>query len=183
MSSFAKQFLIELKIYLRQPLYILFSLIMPVASFVFFGKLYSSNDYGGVDFFSLYIPGFCMLILFATSVFNVGNQIISDKEKGIYRRIAVTPIKISRFIGVILLKAGLLAIIGFLLIILVAIYMFNIEFGIEKISFLLAYIIFIGYSLLLGIGIALLIDRIKTYTVLMMTLFFLCSSYQMRHYH
>lgn len=172
MKSVFKQYLIEMKLYLRQPFYLLFSLMMPVFSFFFFGSMYSNVEYGGVDFFSMYIPGFCMLILFATGVFNVGNQIVSDKEKGIYKRILVTPVSIVRFVGVILFKAFTIAVIGFGLIMLVANLKFGVEIGFSKLPFILVYILFIIFALSIGVGIAVLSKRINTYSVLMMTVFF-----------
>ncbi|NVY96183.1 ABC transporter permease [Lactobacillus sp. DCY120] len=172
MNSFLKQLNIELRLYARQPLYLLFSLVMPVASFYFFGSMYSNMKYGGIDFFTVYIPSFCMLILFSSSVFSVGNQVVADKEKGIYKRIRVTPISLIRFISVILLKASIVAIIGFLLIILVAKFVFGVAIGIEKLPFMGIYILFTVFSLGIGVLLALIIKKVNTYTMVMMTLFF-----------
>jgi ABC-2 type transport system permease protein len=171
-NSIIQQLKVEFRIYLRQPFYLLFSLVMPVGSLLFFGSLYSSQDYGGNDFFSMYIPGFCMLILFSTSVFNIGNQVISDKEKGIYNRILTTPISLGRFIGVILTKAFMTAFIGFVLILLVANYVFSISIGVDKIGFVVIYTLFILFSLSLGVGIAFLVKKLNTYSIAMMTAFF-----------
>lgn len=171
-ASILQQLKVEFKIYLRQPFYLLFSLEMPVASFLFFGSLYSSQDYGAADFFSMYIPGFCMLVLFSTSVFNVGNQVISDKEKGIYNRILTTPISLTRFIGVILSKAFMLAFLGFVLILFVAHFSFSIPIGLGRLGFVAMYTVFILYSLSLGVGIAFLVNKLNTYSITMMAAFF-----------
>jgi ABC-2 type transport system permease protein len=145
---------------------------MPVFSFLLFGSMYSETDYGGVDFFSQYIPGFCMIVLFASSVFNIGNQIVSDKEKGIYRRILVTPVSIVRFIIVILFKGFTIASIGFFLILAVAKFRFNTNIGLDKITFISAYFLFIIFSLFIGVGIAIISKRINHYSIVMMILFF-----------
>ena len=73
-----EQLKVELKVYLRQPLYLLFSLAMPIMSFLIFGFMYGNASYDGVDYFSQYIPSFSVLILFASSVYNIGNQVVSD---------------------------------------------------------------------------------------------------------
>lgn len=172
MKSVFKQYLIEMKLYIRQPFYLLFSIMMPVFSFFFFGSMYSGMSYGGVDFFSMYIPGFCMMILFATSVFNIGNQIVSDKEKGVYRRILVTPVSIVRFVGVILFKGFTLAVIGFTLIMIVASFKFGIAMGIDKVVFIGVYLVFIIFALSIGVGIAMLSKRINNYSIIMMIIFF-----------
>lgn len=171
-NSILQQLKVEFSIYLRQPFYLLFSLVMPVGSFLFFGSLYSGAEYGSSDFFSMYIPGFCMLILFSTSVFNVGNQVISDKEKGVYNRILTTPISLVRFIGVILAKAFLTAFLGFVLIVIVARFVFNIPMGMERAGFIAAYALFIIFALALGVGIAFLVNKLNSYSIVMMTAFF-----------
>ncbi|MFJ6266049.1 ABC transporter permease [Lysinibacillus xylanilyticus] len=171
-NSFLKQLNIEFKIYIRQPLYLLFSIVMPVANLIIFGSMYSQQKYSGQDFFSMFIPGFCVLILYATAVFNVGNQIVSDREKGIYKRILVTPITLARFVSAILIKALITAIASFSLILLTTNLLFNINFSFETIPFILGYFVMTIYALLVGIGISLLISKMTTYTSVMMGLFF-----------
>ncbi len=172
MKSFLTQLKIEIQLYFRQPFYLLFSIAMPLFSFYFFGSMFQNQDYGGPDFFSMYIPGFCMLILFSSSVFNIGNQLVSDKEKGVYKRIMATPISLVRFIGIILMKGFLLASVGFMLIMAMAKYYFKIDIGLDKLPFCIVYFLFIIFSLFLGVGIAILSKRLNTYSIIMMVLFF-----------
>jgi ABC-2 type transport system permease protein len=171
MNRVLQQLKIEFKLYLRQPLYLLFSLAMPLFSFLFFGSLYSGEDYGGNDFFSMYIPGFCMLILFSTSVFNLGNQIVTDKEKGTYKRIMATPIPLWRFIGVIICKAFTMSVIGFGLMLLVAHFVFSVDLA-GKGIFYLAYFAMVIFGLSIGIGVSFICNKINTYTMVMMSAFF-----------
>lgn len=56
MAMLIEQLKVEIKVYLRQPLYLLFSLLMPVFSFLFFGMMYGNVDYNGFSFFANYIP-------------------------------------------------------------------------------------------------------------------------------
>ncbi|XCB29014.1 ABC transporter permease [Arcanobacterium hippocoleae] len=121
-----EQLKIELKIYLRQPLYLLFSVVMPAVSFGIFGSIYKDASYGGLDFFAAYIPGFCVIILFATGVFNVANQVVSEREHGIYRRLSVTPVSMLRVMCVVVLKVFLVSVLSFILILLLAFFVFDI---------------------------------------------------------
>mgnify|MGYP000273125529 CR=1 FL=1 len=127
MAMLIEQLKVEIKVYLRQPLYLLFSLLMPVFSFLFFGMMYGNVDYNGFSFFANYIPGFSVIILFASSVYNVGNQVVGDKEKGIYKRLSATP---SQFLAeswvVVVFKGFLLALLGFVIILLLAVFRFNV---------------------------------------------------------
>ncbi|ADL53306.1 ABC transporter permease [Clostridium cellulovorans] len=166
-----EQLKVELRTYLRQPLYLVFSILMPVMSFIMFGVMYGNQSYDGVDFFSQYIPGLCVIVLFSSSVFNIGNQVISDKEKGIYKRLAATPVKLSRIMFVVILKAFFVAIIGFILILILAKTVFDATFSTIGL-FIPVYIAMVIYSLILGFGIGAIIDKATTYSIAMMSLFF-----------
>ncbi|WP_103061511.1 ABC transporter permease [Actinomyces qiguomingii] len=165
-----EQLKIELKIYLRQPLYLLFSILMPVVSFAMFGSIYKNSSYGGIDFFSAYIPGFCVIILFASSVYNVGNQVVADREKGIYRRLGVTPVSLPRIMMVVIMKVFLVAMTAFLLIMLTARFIFEVAAP-NMALFVAVFLVAVVYSLLFGFGIGAITQKINTFSAVMMALF------------
>lgn len=146
MAMLIEQLKVEIKVYLRQPLYLLFSLLMPVFSFLFFGMMYGNVDYNGFSFFANYIPGFSVIILFASSVYNVGNQVVGDKEKGIYKRLSATPISLGRIMGVVVFKGFLLALLGFVIILLLAVFRFNVTLP-NPVIYCVSYVVTIVYSL------------------------------------
>ena len=167
---FLEQLKIEFKVYLRQPLYLIFSVFMPLISFAIFGSIYGHMNYGNVDFFSQYIPSFCVIILFSSSVYNVGNQVVSDKEKGIYKRLRVTPIKLWKIILALVLKAMIISMISYILIILFAVFYFKISMP-NLITFSVIYAFAVIYSLILGVGLGIIINRINTYSGVLMMIF------------
>ncbi len=171
MESIKKQLSIEFKLLFRQPLYLVFSLIMPAMSLLMFGSMNQGISYDGIDFFSMYIPSFAMIVMFAGSVYNTGNQIVADKEQKIYKRIMVTPIKLRRFIGVILFKNFIVSVIGFFILLIISNVYFRVPIGPDKALFILVYFLFILFSLSIGIGLAILSDRINVYSTVMMILF------------
>lgn len=166
-----EQMKIEFKVYLRQPLYLFFTILMPAIFFLFFGMMYSGEQYNGLDFFAQYIPGFSVIILFASSVFNIGNQVVTDKEKGVYKRLSVTPISFNRIASVVVGKGFIVAIIGYIEILLIAKLVFNVNFD-SIIVFSLFYTACIIYSLTIGFGLGMGIKTLNNYTVVMMTSFF-----------
>ncbi len=171
MESIKKQLSIEFKLLFRQPLYLVFSLIMPAMSLLMFGSMYQNMSYDGIDFFSMYIPSFAMIVLFAGAVYNTGNQIVADKEQKIYKRIMVTPIKLQRFIGVILFKNFVVSVSGFIILLIISNVFFRVQIGLDKLLFFLVYLLFILFSLSIGIGLAILSNRINVYSTVMMILF------------
>jgi len=167
----AEQMKVEMKVYLRQPMYLVFTVLMPAVFFLFFGMMYSDQQYGGLDFFSQYIPGFVVLILFASSVFNIGNQVVTDKEKGVYKRLSVTPISLNRIMLAVVGKGFIVALIGYIEILLIAKWVFNVNFD-TIFVFSASYILCIIYSLVIGFGLGMGIKTLNNYTVIMMTSFF-----------
>lgn len=167
---FIEQLKIEFKVYLRQPLYLVFSILMPLISFAIFGNIYGGLTYGNNDFFSQYIPSFCVLILFASSVYNVGNQLVGDKEKGIYRRLMVTPVKLWKIIVVLVLKSAIVAMISYFLVMILAKTQFKVKIP-NFFIFTVMYFVTVLYSLVLGVGLGIIINRLNTYSGVLMVSF------------
>lgn len=165
-----EQLKIELKIYLRQPLYLLFSVVMPAISFAMFGSIYNDASYGGLDFFAAYIPGFCVIILFATGVFNVANQVVTERERGIYRRLSVTPVSMLRIMLVLIVKAFLVSITSFILILLLAYFTFDIVPP-SLWSFIPTFIGTMLIALSFGFTFGALFDKANNFSVVGMAMF------------
>ncbi|MFW0184633.1 ABC transporter permease [Rothia sp. CCM 9418] len=165
-----EQLKIELKIYLRQPLYLLFSVVMPAISFGIFGSIYKDASYGGLDFFAAYIPGFCVIILFATGVFNVANQVVSERERGIYRRLSVTPVSMFRVMCVLVLKVFLISVLSFMLILLLAYFVFDITPP-ALWSFIPAFLGTVIVALVFGFTFGALFDETAKFSAVGMAIF------------
>ncbi len=166
-----EQLKVEFKIFLRQPLYLIFSIFFPLISLFLFGSIYSGQEFNGIDFFSNYIPGLCVIILFASSVFNIGNQVVMDRERGIYKRLSVTPVKLWHVMFIVILKAFVLAFVSFLLLLASSWLFFHAAFK-SFLVFVLIFALMIVYSLIIGFSIGLIIKKIKIYTAVMMAFFF-----------
>jgi|GEM_PF-908797 len=166
-----EQLKVEFRTYLREPIYLVFSIIMPVLSFAMIGGIYGNQSYNGIDFFSQFIPGLCVLVLFSSTIYNVANQVISDKERGIYKRLAVTPVSIFRIMFVVVLKAFIISFTGFALIIALAKFVFHAEFHSIGI-FLTVFTLVIMINLLIGFGLGILFNKLNVFASVMMPLFF-----------
>lgn len=82
----------ELKLFFRETLPLLFTFIVPAVSFVVFGLMFQSNSYDGLDYFQAYIPSMIAIIIFTTAFFSMGLQVVIDREKGVYKRLKGTPL-------------------------------------------------------------------------------------------
>ncbi|MGS0562816.1 ABC transporter permease [Microbacterium aurugineum] len=165
-----EQLKIEYLVYLRQPIYLLFSVIMPVLIFALFGSMLGGYETGGVSYFDQYVPAFATLVLFASAVYNIGNQVVTDKVRGVYRRLLVTPVPFWRFMLVLILKAATTAIVGFGLVLGVAAIAFDVAVP-NPATFTAGFLIALLYALMFGFGAGVIFDRLNTYAAVMMFTF------------
>jgi ABC-2 type transporter len=165
-----EQLKIELKIYLRQPLYLLFSVVMPAVSFAMFGSIYGDASYGGLDFFAAYIPGFCVIILFATGVFNVANQVVTEREHGIYKRLSATPVSMVRVMCVVIAKVFLVSVASFILVLLLAYFVFHITLPAPW-AFIPAFLGTVLIALAFGFAFGALFNKAVNFSVVGMAIF------------
>ncbi|MFS0862720.1 ABC transporter permease [Fredinandcohnia sp. 179-A 10B2 NHS] len=110
----------EMKLFFRETLALLFTFIVPAVSFVIFGMMFESNTYEGLNYFQAYIPSMIAIIIFTTAFFSMGLQIVIDREKGVYKRLKGTPID-QRAIFIATILKGFIAIyVGAIEILLIA---------------------------------------------------------------
>lgn len=166
----ARQLQVEFLVYLRQPIYLLFSVIMPTIIFALFGSMLGGRDAAGTAFFSQYVPAFVTLILFASAVYNIGNQVVTDKVRGVYRRLLVTPVPFWRFMLVLVLKAALTALAGLGLVLLAARVLFDTPMP-SIATFAAGFILALAYALAFGFGAGVIFNRLNSYAAVMMFAF------------
>jgi len=165
-----QQLRVEMLVYLRQPIYLLFSVIMPVLIFSLFGSMLGSSSFGGNSFFDQYVPAFITLILFASAVYNIGNQVVNDKVRGVYRRLLVTPMPLWRVLVALVVKAALTALVGLALVLSAAVLLFGTDIPALP-AFVLTFVVALLYALVFGFGAGVVFDRLNTYAAVMMFAF------------
>lgn len=167
-----KQLAVEIKSFFREPIYVFFSLLLPVISFTLFASMYSGNSYGEFDYFQKYIPGFLTIILYSSGMFTVGLQIVSDKELGIYRRLRATPVKISNIIFVSMLKGYFVIFIALMEIVFISKGVYKAELTSYPIQFIITFFFATSVVLLIGFTLAILCKTMKTSLVILMVTFY-----------
>jgi ABC-2 type transport system permease protein len=110
----------ELKLFFRETLALLFTFIVPAVSFVVFGMMFKSNSYDGLDYFQAYIPSMIAIIIFTTAFFSMGLQVVIDREKGIYKRLKGTPLNQKAIFTATIIKGFFAIYVGAIEILLIA---------------------------------------------------------------
>ncbi|KAA0547195.1 ABC transporter permease [Bacillus sp. BGMRC 2118] len=129
----------ELRLFFRETLALLFTFIAPAVSFVVFGLMFKTNTYeGGLDFFQAYIPSMIAIIIFTTAFFSMGLQVVIDREKGVYKRLRGTPLNQRAIFTATIVKGFFAIFVGAIEILLIAKFAFGTSLTEHPFEFLLA---------------------------------------------
>lgn len=120
MQTVFTQTKMELKLFFRETLPLLFTFIVPAVSFVVFGLMFQTNSYDGLDYFQAYIPSMIAIIIFTTAFFSMGLQIVIDREKGVYKRLKGTPLNQSAIFTATVIKGFFAIYVGVIEILLIS---------------------------------------------------------------
>ena len=127
MNALISQTRIELKLFSRDIMQLFFTFILPAALFVMFGFMFSNVSYNGVPYFEKYIPAMISIIILNTTLFTLGVQMVTDREKGVLRRLRGTPLKPWMMFFGVSLKGLIAVLVGAIEIIILAYLVFDIK--------------------------------------------------------
>jgi len=172
MAVFWKQTVVETKLFLRYKGSLFWNFAFPIFFMTLFGSIFGS-DTGGTRYIDFLLPGMIVMALMTTCLQSTAISVVSDREKGIFRRLALTPLKRSTLIGSMALTRYLVVLIQTALLILVAVLFFHARINGNLFSFWL--ILTVGMFSLLGVGfvIASLVRKAESALPVSMICFFL----------
>ena len=138
MKSYLK---IETKMFVREPLQVIFSFFFPAVMFSIFASVFSGNLEGSEEYFNSYIPGYFTTVIYIVSMFKIGYQMVDDKEAGIYKRLKATPFDLKAIYKAMIIKSVVLCTIGAMEILLLAKFVYGASLTDHWGQFLIAFII------------------------------------------
>ncbi|PLR91094.1 ABC transporter permease [Bacillus sp. T33-2] len=128
----------EITLFFREIIAIFFTFLLPGVSFAVLGQMFKDVDYSKGSYFDLYIPGMIAIIVFTTGFFTIGVQLVTDREKGVYRRLQGTPLNPLNIFTGIFIKGFIAVFAGAVEIILIAKLYFKADITPDYIKFFLA---------------------------------------------
>lgn len=96
MRSLWKLTCMEMKLFLRDPAAVFFSLGFPLMVMVLFGSMFGNRpirDLGGKGFVDRMIPGYTAMVIGTTGLVSLATVVSSYREKGVFRRQLATPLR------------------------------------------------------------------------------------------
>jgi ABC-2 type transport system permease protein len=98
MKAFLKLTWIELKLFVREPIGLFFTLLFPLLLLVIFGSIFGNDAdsmFGGVGSVDNSVPGYMGMIIGTLGMIGLPVSLATYREKGILRRFRATPLKPS----------------------------------------------------------------------------------------
>ena len=99
MKVLVGQMKLESKLFLRDKGNLFWALAFPVFMIVLFGLIYQGQTWDGTPPINYILPGIIVMAVMATCLMNTTTGVVSDREKGIFRRLSLTPLKRQTLIG------------------------------------------------------------------------------------
>jgi ABC-2 type transport system permease protein len=103
MNTLIKQMMMENRFFIRRKDVLFWTLAFPILFILLFGAIYGDMKWDGagmniraIDFL---LPGILVMGVMVTGIMHTANGFVADREKGIYRRLALTPLKRQTLIG------------------------------------------------------------------------------------
>ena len=173
MKILLRQTLFETKFFLRRRDDLFWTLAFPVFFMVLFGLIYGDEMWGDIRAIDYILAGIVVLALMTTGIMTSATSFAEDREKGIYRRLSVTPLKKQIIIGSQILNRYVIILVQTLILLIIGVLAFNIN--ITGNYALFWFVLTIGALCFLSIGFALtsLMWTAKSATPLAMIVFFI----------
>jgi ABC-2 type transport system permease protein len=120
MNALVDQVKIEAKLWFRHKETIFWTLAFPIFFMLLFGAIWKNDTWNNIPTISYLLPGIIVMALMTTCITATTTGLIEDREKGIFRRLFLTPVKRQTLIGghiviryfIVLIQTALLIAIG-----------------------------------------------------------------------
>jgi ABC-2 type transport system permease protein len=93
MTTLAGQIKLETKLFLRGRQNVFLTLAFPVIMILIFGAVFGGQSWSGIPAINYLLPGIIVMALMMACMNNNAIKIVNEREKGVYRRLSLTPLK------------------------------------------------------------------------------------------
>jgi ABC-2 type transport system permease protein len=99
MNTLVGQIKLEFKLFLREKEALFWTLAFPVFMIVLFGLLWKDETWDGIPTIAYLLPGIIVMAVMTTCIVSTATGVVEEREKGIFRRLSLTPLKRQTLIG------------------------------------------------------------------------------------
>jgi len=129
MKPLAGQIKLETKLFLREKEALFWTLIFPVFMIVLFGLIWKDDSWDGTPAINYLLPGIMVMAVMTTCLLNTAMGTVEEREKGIFRRLSLTPLKRQTLIGGQIVNRYLIVLVQTVILIAIGIAFFGATIG------------------------------------------------------
>jgi ABC-2 type transport system permease protein len=136
--------LVEVKLYLREPMAAFFTLIFPLMMLFIFGSIYGNEPtsfFDGRGSVDVSVPAYMAMIIGTVGLISIAINVSMYREKGILRRYRATPLRPQTILIATVLVNFVATFLGTLLLIVAAKVVYNLRFEGNALAVLVSFIL------------------------------------------
>ena len=175
MKSFLKFVSVSLKLYLREPITVFFTLGFPIMLVLIFGGMYGNQPspmLGGYGSMDVSMPGYTALILGSVGFMTVAMNTSSFRETGILRRFRASPLQPLTYILADVTANLVMTLLGMVGLVIVGWLLYRVRFEGQPVSVILGVIFSALAMFAAGYVIASLAPTARAAQVISMVIFY-----------
>lgn len=177
MRAYAELAWVELKLFAREPLTVMFVLVLPVVILYVLNGVFGSNPadpsvWEGLDAVSFYTPSYVTLVAATVGVLSIPVQLAGYREKGVLRRFRASALPQASFLGAHATVAALSAVAGSVIVTVISVLSYDAPTPKHYLGVLAALALIIGAFAALGLLLGLVLQTARTAQGLGVLLFF-----------
>jgi len=134
--------LVEMKLFLREPMMAFFTLAFPLVMLLCFGTVYGnepSDYFGGYGMVDVSVPGYAAIVIGMTGFLSLAMGITVYRERGVLRRLRMTPLRPYAVLLSQVAVLFLMTALGIGLLVVVAKLLYGMRFDGDVIGVLAAF--------------------------------------------
>lgn len=128
MRILARQVMLEMRLFLRRKDDLFWTLAFPLFFIVLFGLIYQDMQWEdlGLRAIEYILPGIVVMALMTSGIMATASGFVEERERGIYRRLSLTPLKRHTILGGQLIQRYLVNLVQTALLLMVGVLAFDI---------------------------------------------------------
>lgn len=158
MKVFAKLSWVEMKLFLREPMTVLFSLALPLTVLFVLGGVFGNQAeaevYRGVGAMNYYMPAYVAFVVASVGLITLPTHIASDRERGVLKRYHASGVSAWSLVGSQILVMFVIASVSAIVLVAVAAPVYDVSAPVSTplvlVGFVLVALAFAGIGVLLG---------------------------------
>ena len=146
MNSFLKLTLTNLKLFIREPVALFFTVFFPLMLLLLFGSIFGNEPSpsfgdGTFGYVDSYIPALAAIVIGTVALQTIPINTATQREQKVLRRFKATPMPSYVYIFADVVTNFLVSILGMIVLIIIGKMVFNLRFGGSAMSVLVGYLI------------------------------------------